>query len=200
MTDLLETVALEPGSRLALLTGRDSGDLILIDEPTGETFHLSPTSTGRDLAAFIATLPAWLGRARDEQVALFMRKMDDLAALAQQAKSQAGEHVVGRMDRRATWTITTPYGKMTAPSPSRVTTYDAEQLHDRLLALAADGVIDLAAVDAAVQRQETVTYTARSGGIARLRKLGEPRVDYIIDACSTTHDRRDRRVSFRAGR
>lgn len=187
----------QPAGTLTTLATED-GSLVLVDTETGEAYPLTPQATGRDLAAFLSCMDTWLPKATDTQLALFMRLLDELVSRVQHAKVHAGNEAIRRMDRRTLWTMPTPYGKLTAPSPSRVTEYHGRPLYEALTELVAEGVIEPEARDGAVEKRESVTYHPKVGGISRLQKLGNERIDAAIEANRVERERGDRRVTIRA--
>lgn len=110
--------------------------LALIDTGTGEV--VAPDARGFLQAAGITDLAA----AEVEQLAQFIDNTDHLRRIAAEAKSEAGDELIARMDRNGRWTLRTPRFAIKSSSPQAGTIgYDVDRLHDALIALAAAGVI-----------------------------------------------------------
>lgn len=83
-----------------------------------------------------------------------------------------------RMDKNAKWTEHLPGGlKMSVPSPAPEEVWDGVELHSRLLNLVDEGLLSIAAVQAAVSQE--VKYTVRKAGINALRKAGGPAAEIV---------------------
>lgn len=152
-------------NRLPVL--RENADRVRLFSPaTGEELDL-PTAPTDQLAEMRA----------------YIRDLEEDLKLAKQALDA---EVIDRMDREARWSWNGKGYRLSAPSPAPVTTYDAEELYERLSVLAAKGVISWEALGEAVAR--VWDYKPRVAGINRLRKLGGE-VAEAIDACATEVER-----------
>lgn len=159
-------------SNLPILAG-DNNEPRIVDRHTGET-----------IAIHDATL---------EQLAGCRDWIRDFEDTARAAKRLIDAEVIGRLDANARWTVEAGPYKLSAPSPAPETRVDAQELRGRLEELVADGVLSIAAVDAAV---EVVTeFKAKAAGVKALVKLGGL-VAEVVGECSSEVPR-DRRVSIR---
>jgi hypothetical protein len=141
----------------ALVVNPRTGELVPVDAPT-------------DVIADIVD-------ALEERVTEIRAMQSDLRAV-----------LLNRMDQSARWTHHVELDgrkyKLEAPSPTAGTTeYDAQALRDGLDALAFDGVLDPAAVDAAAEVVRPDPYVkVNHAGVGRLLKLGDQRVTAVIEA------------------
>lgn len=160
-------------ARLPVVRER-ADELRLFDPHTGEEVELATATTDR-----LAALRCYI--------------LDLERDLLAQAKRDIDGELLARMDRAARWSVNANGYLVSAPSPAPSTEYDAEELRGRLDELVADGVLDLAAADAAVE--VIISFKAKAAGIKALAKLGGP-VAEAIDECSRSVDK-VRRVSVK---
>jgi hypothetical protein len=150
---------------------------------TADTVRLFDPATGEELQ--LATAPT-------DQLAEMRAYIRDLEEDLRLAKQALDGEVLKRMDQRAMWSWAGNGYTLKAPSPAPVVEFDAEQLRGRLEELVAEGLLSMAAVDAAV---EVVTsFKARVAGINALRKLGGTVAEAVAE-CATEVDK-PRRVSL----
>jgi len=150
---------------------------------TADTVRLFLPSTGEELQ---------LASAPTDQLAEMRAYIRDLEEDLRLAKQALDAEVIARFDREAVWSWRGNGYTLKAPSPMPQIEFDAEQLRGRLEELVAEGLLSMAAVDAAV---EVVTsFKPRVAGINALRKLGGAVAEAVAE-CSTEVDR-PRRVSL----
>jgi len=147
-------------SRLPVL--RESADRVRLFSPT----------TGAELD---------LGDAGTNELAAMRAYIRDLEEDLRLAKQALDAEVLRRMDQAAKWSWSGDGWKLMAPSPAPATEYDAAQLRARLDELAAEGVLDASAVDAAVEK--VTTLKVRAAGVKALAKLGGAVAQAVAD-CS----------------
>ena len=131
---------------------------LIVNPVTGEAFALdAPTDT---LAQYLVAMKEVRRRVREEETIV------------------QGE-ILRRLDHDGCWTVHTPHGKVSAPSPAPVEEWDAGALHSALLELHDQGLLSIEAVNRAIE--EEVTFKVRKAGVNALRKLGG-RVRETVDA------------------
>jgi hypothetical protein len=158
-------------SRLPVL--REAADHVrLFDPATGEELELASAPTDQ-----LAEMRAYI------------RDLEEDLKLAKQALD--GE-VIRRMDLECRWSWSGNGYTLKAPSPAPGIEFDAAQLRGRLEELVAEGLLSMAAVDAAV---EVVTeFKPKVAGINALKKLGGAVAEAIAE-CATEVEK-PRRVSL----
>lgn len=115
-------------------------------------------------------------------VARFALDVQDVIDQLAEIRDAARVELTVRMDRAATWTFRHDDLEAKALSPTAGgETFDAKPLRQDLMALAEEGVLDILAVDKAVEMDITPRYKARKAGIDALRKLPDPRVAEVIE-------------------
>jgi hypothetical protein len=129
---------------------------------TGEVAIVHP-DTGKTLI---------LAEATEAQLADWKKAIAEWHRMAKTAEAHVDAELIRRMDARASWTIRGDGFKLTGSSPKPSVSYkDPVKLRKRLLKLAEEGLLERAAVDAAlpvVPEQVEV----RVGPLAQLEKLG----------------------------
>jgi hypothetical protein len=119
-----------------------------------------------------------VSEASDEWLAGFLGWVKALERQARDAKAIIRDEVIARMDRNARWTLPTPAGKLTAPSPT-VVDYDPATLRANLQELVAQGTISAEAAAQAVDYDQPKLKVSKAG-VNALKRLGEPDVDDAI--------------------
>lgn len=148
----------------------------------GELTLIHP-DTGRQIALSDATL---------EELGDFCDALDEWRSRAHEAEAHARREVLRRMDREAKWTLYSDGFKFVGKSPAPHVSYkEPEKLRSALLALAADGVITMQAVDDAVPEIRKVGVVP--GRLSALRKLGG-RVATVIESFTGERNPTDRSV------
>jgi hypothetical protein len=131
-----------------------------------------------------------------EDLARFLADLRDLESRFREAKGIVTREITARLDRQAKWTLHLPGGlKIRGQSPAPVEEWDGLELRSALLELVDEGVVDIEAVDAAVET--VVTYKPLKRGINSLRKLGG-RVGAVVEA-HRRESEPERRVSVSRG-
>lgn len=130
----------------------------VVHPDTGEI--ITPESPPEKLGAFIADI-----RSHESEI--------------RELKQVASRWLIAQMDKAASWTLTVPGLKLSAPSPQPVEEFDGPALREALLDLVDEGVLSIEAVDKAVET--VVKYEPRKSGINALRKRGG-RVAAVVDA------------------
>lgn len=148
------------------------GRPMLLNPATKEVF---------DLTAPTETLAEWMDATKQLQ--------DDI----KEQRAVVTQELLSRMDRACNWTQAAGELKVSAPSPAPTEEWDGAELRTALLELADRGVLDVAAVDAAVET--VVTYKPRKAGINQLRRAGGE-VAEVVDSLARTVEK-PRYVSVR---
>jgi hypothetical protein len=108
-------------------------------------------------------------------------RIRDLERELKETRDQISRELIGRMDKRASWTLREDGFKVSAPSPAPKTEYDGYELHQVVQSLVAEGLIDGEAAEEAVEIR--VEYRPRVRGVNALRKLGSDVADRV-DLCA----------------
>lgn len=125
--------------------------LALINRSTGQL--VEAVDATRLLAAAGITDPRG---AETRDLAAFSDDAAVLKRIAAEAQAVAGEEMIRRMDQRASWTLHEEGYTIKAPSPEAGTTaYDVDMLHDALMELQRDGVIDAEGAAGALEESMT---------------------------------------------
>lgn len=130
-----------------------------------------------------------------EQLAGFVFGMKHWASLTREAQDIVNAELVDRRDKRASGTWKAGGYKVAVASKTAGTVaYDADDLRERLLGLVSDGVLDVSAIDDAL---EYVTpppyYKVKARGVDGLLKLGGQVAD-VIKGCQTESEPPSRRA------
>lgn len=127
----------------------------------------------------------------DDDLARWLSDMREYRSQLTEIERAVKQEFLARMDRQAAWTIHAGGVKVSGTSPASVEDWDGAELRTALLALVDEGVVDISAVDAAVET--VVEYCPRKRGIAQLRKLGG-RVAAAVDGLARVSEP-ERRIS-----
>lgn len=122
--------------------------LALIDKGTGEVVGSVDGCRGLFAAAGITDVQS----ARNDQLAAFMGHADELRRIAAEAKGEAGDELIARMDRNGKWTLRAGGFEVKSASPEAGTVaYDIDRLCRALADLAASGAISYEGQAAAIE-------------------------------------------------
>lgn len=109
--------------------------------------------------------------APNDLLARFLSDLRNSELALKEAKRIVSDEVLRRQDHAGEWTTRAEGGwVLKGQSPEPVKEYDELALRSELLELVDRGVLNIEAVDRAVQTN--ITYKAREDGLNRLRKLG----------------------------
>lgn len=169
-------------------------DLILQDAPDDPQYVVNP-ATGDVVCPPTADLVD-LAETHDG--------LADLISRAKEAQAILSREVVARMDRRGKWTEKPDGWEIKSQSPNAGTEdYDAEGLREDLLLLVETGVLDIDAVDSAVEDYQPPTperfLKKKKAGINALLKL-TPEVVEVVSRHKVELPTPDRRASFKRTR